>query len=535
MNELKVFLNQTTGAHPVAGQKGIATDWLHLCDLKIESGALCIFDPAYPPDDSGTELQVRLAPGIVKVEAMGIAYGADHRIAAIRCVSGFDGHFERGRILGEVSVDTGRIGIGDAKLLMSAFQGLTEDQYDELLDLADSDAEVLKLKNGGLCPVLEAGFGDGSYPVQELLKDGVLAGVEIQLIAKDAAYPFEDNSKGKPTDKRLEILRKISEQLVIENTGLRSPKEALLAAIEQVKRPHENAMRAQATEFVKHFSAVRAQAPLTETTARRISNEALLIPEIAVRKEVFESAGYRLDGVYEFEGIPNYFLVSMTHPVDGTLATIDQHSPTQVNCMLEAEYPNGTTFFMRDTPKKPGMTSPPWASTCFEPGLKLPEMIERFRQLRPSGNIKRTIPQSEADLVADYHRVQQWRIERGGWNREEVIQQLNISDTPENADRILEACMKVREKWLFAWLKTENLKSAEEFRESLLIVHDELTYFILQLYWVVGTGRSLNFTDALKTAAPRDAFKRLNQSHGNPFQLIAQKSAGFMADFYAPS
>jgi hypothetical protein len=278
----------------------------------------------------------------------------------------------------------------------------------------------------------------------------------------------------------------------------------------------------------------RLRAPVTQTNVTKIADQIGEKPEIQSRKTILESFGYRYLGTYEHTTIKKYFALFFLHESDGTTASINSHPNGEIICELEAVYPDETKFYVRDSQRQPGIPLAPWQTLVSQPNVPLPELLEHFRKLRPTGNILETKTGVVDHITKSFHRLQQWRMDRGGWNRDEVRQQLKLPDTPENQDKITESTMNVREKWLFAWFKEENPHAAKEHFETVLIVHDELEYYIAQIYWVIGTGKNLNFRELTKDKTIRNAFSQANAAHGSPLQLIAQKISGFPADFYVP-
>jgi len=305
-----------------------------------------------------------------------------------------------------------------------------------------------------------------------------------------------------------------------------------MAAVHEMQKEKLGALRDQGGEFKTHLLTQRKKAPIVSLRVLSHKPDPIESVRFSSQKAAFESFGYIFAGGYTFEKIPNYSVIVLTHPEDGTFVGINLHGADEIICTIEAHYPDGSNFSLRDTPLKPGITPPPWHYVQCVPTGTPSELVQRFRSARPPGQ-KFITPADVPYLLEDsFQLVQQWRIARGGWNREEVAAQLKLTDTPETSDRITQASMDAREKWLFAWLKTEQPEVAKQFEQDFLVIHDELPDYILQMYWVMGTGASISFKDLLENATPIEAFKKLNLAKGAPFQLLAQKTTGFIADFY---
>ena len=112
--------------------------------------------------------------------------------------------------------------------------------------------------------------------------------------------------------------------------------------------------------------------------------------------------------------------------------------------------------------------------------------------------------------------------------------QLKIEHPEGREDEITEVCLKVREKWLYAWLKLHHADIASRAIDSLLIIHDELEPHFLSAFWAVGGGSLKVRKHQFEGASARETFRAVNQTNHSPLKLIAQKTTGYAADFYVP-
>jgi hypothetical protein len=160
--------------------------------------------------------------------------------------------------------------------------------------------------------------------------------------------------------------------------------------------------------------------------------------------------------------------------------------------------------------------------------------VQIFDASRPSGNQLRFASDPAADLETEFRRVQEWRMERGGWNREEVQAQLGVADASGHDDQIADACLNTREKWLYAWFKDNHPEVGDSLLEKLLIVHDEHEIYILSFLWAMGGGSEEVRLADFEAETPRETFRAVNESNDRPLRLVARKTEGFRADFYAP-
>ena len=63
-------------------------------------------------------------------------------------------------------------------------------------------------------------------------------------------------------------------------------------------------------------------------------------------------------------------------------------------------------------------------------------------------------------------------------NRNEVQAQLGIADPEGHEEQIEDACLNIREKWLYAWFREKFPDLAEQLLRTLVIVHDEFGEFV---------------------------------------------------------
>ena len=362
-------------------------------------------------------------------------------------------------------------------------------------------------------------------------------GDDVQRSGQDDAD--EDDQPGaNPEDTRSNALRdfvaELTEKAKRKVTEIpQSESEALKAALKEMMDSKVKALREQANEFRMHLLAQRASAPVVRTTVRPGPEEALQQPEVAAQRAALELGGYRLKGVFAFENLPGFTVVLFDHPQDGTIASINCGKDLLTE--LAAEYSDGRGFYVRDKPAARGLTPPPWATYLYEPGRSVPELIDIFQAKRPRGNERKSHADAPAQLATEFRRVQLWRMERGGWNRDEVQMQMGVTDQLAQEDELGEACLNIREKWLYAWFKDNHPELADELMESLIIVHDELNSTFSFMLWVTGGGDPAVRREQFEGINSRDAVSLVNHANGQPLTLIARKAEGYRADFYRPS
>ncbi|HVL39089.1 MAG TPA: hypothetical protein VM328_06830, partial [Fimbriimonadaceae bacterium] len=133
-------------------------------------------------------LVVELEPGDYQVELKGIEYGWDKRISAMRVFSseGEEGDAD----LGEAWSDVATVAVCDTAWFDRANQDLADT---DLMDvIGDNVAGFIDLfeDDSANVPFTSSGFGDGAFPVCELVSGGRRVGFMVQFIECGESYPF---------------------------------------------------------------------------------------------------------------------------------------------------------------------------------------------------------------------------------------------------------------------------------------------------------------------------------------------------------
>jgi hypothetical protein len=170
---------------------GKESDWLDFTELHLPSGKLHVMDPGYAlQKQTGT---IQLPPGVYSALAKVITYGSDSRISRLRVIQP-RAVAVLGDELDHISSDIGKIAVADQEAYLQQWPQDPE-RVGEVVDshLTSDDAfGVAEL--GGEPPVrilfIESGFGDGTFPIFALEKDGRRVGAEIVFIRADEPYPF---------------------------------------------------------------------------------------------------------------------------------------------------------------------------------------------------------------------------------------------------------------------------------------------------------------------------------------------------------
>lgn len=166
---------------------------MDVCPLEISSGTLSIGDPIFFPGD---QIVAEVQPGIYVVEAMGVDYGIERRIARLRILAPTKEY--EVQHAGEISVDSGSVAVCDLKVFTQALREIETDlpavqiRYLDKLALTRRYGVIdLEADFPARMAWVQSGWGDGRYPVYKLLYRDQIVGVEAVFIDDDEGYAFE--------------------------------------------------------------------------------------------------------------------------------------------------------------------------------------------------------------------------------------------------------------------------------------------------------------------------------------------------------
>lgn len=171
------------------------TDWISFTELEVNSGKLLFLDPLHvnKPEEG---LIVKLPRGVYSLLIREMQYTDRKRVSRLRVVLP-DKDPEVGKLLGTTWTDIAMTGVCDCE----AFAGLVDTvDIEELWDIRQPVFDIVDIDNFGTVtleknlevkmPVVAAGFGDGEYPVHELLSRSARIGAEVEFIKPGTQYPF---------------------------------------------------------------------------------------------------------------------------------------------------------------------------------------------------------------------------------------------------------------------------------------------------------------------------------------------------------
>ena len=165
---------------------GQESDWIEFASLPIVSGKLRVADPMFfrdlPPSPT-----FDVESGTYRVMAKIITYPGDRRVSRLRAILTQPSTFGPG--LYDVGVDFAQVGIFDPVVLDEAGENMDNAKGEEMLaDLgAIQEFGVVRLgaDERAIMAVAVSGFGDGGYPIHDLLLDGKRVGVEVVFVGPE--------------------------------------------------------------------------------------------------------------------------------------------------------------------------------------------------------------------------------------------------------------------------------------------------------------------------------------------------------------
>lgn len=171
--------------------------WEPFGRIQLDSGKLLIEDAGFTPSLVDGTL-VELPVGTYEVQRKLVVYGDDARNMGLRVILP-DQAGSRGDRIGETWTDTGETAASDYERARSALRALGERVfYDRYAKVLEQESRRAPARSSGLVdyedkPLLlfvSSGFGDGQFPIYELVAQDQRVGIEVQFIAPGTPYPF---------------------------------------------------------------------------------------------------------------------------------------------------------------------------------------------------------------------------------------------------------------------------------------------------------------------------------------------------------
>lgn len=557
MGTLKEFLAVESSEVPEKGTVGKESDWLHLCDFELKGKRFLVCDANFmPSEDDG--VVVEAPSGKYTVSAKAIDYGGDRRVSRLR-VALKGTKPELGDELGETWTDTAVTGISDVDVFGPAWEEVGEDEglakLEEYFDELPSCGVFDLGEAGALMPHVDSGFGDGTYPVVELVENGRRVGFEIEFVEPETPYPFGDGEQeeeseseseeeeeeegGEIAAQAFEMFGKMLEQFGEKRTG---NKDEDRANLREMMENFMDQLKGEATkatdEFKEHLLHLREQAfPLFLKLVPASDDTFASAPEVLEAKQTLLEAGFQKAGRFELEKSPQVKMLGFARPENGTLASV-VHTGGQTFVTLNAFYEDGTSFELSSGPSR-GWESPAWLRKEHREGMKAGELLKIFEELAPNKPRKKaSVSEYASRSEAEYSRYQVWLADRGGLNERELKPMMPPAEDEEERKETLKLARHDQaEQALFNWLRMQKDLpfDPEEVMSDLVIVHDDLDADLLVNAWWCATGEFDVKAADFEEGTARDAFAEVNRRNESPLKLVLQKTTGLAADYYLPA
>lgn len=203
------------------------TDWICFCHVQLVSGKLLMKDASGPPRGfvlppewlkrhskikievqgelgglppgsilqplGGSQTPYDLPPGDYIVAARCMQWGTDRRVSRLRVVLK-GSSVQLGKEIGSVCTDTAVIGVFDLDVFSAAWRDHPEAAANKMEDHVTGEeiysSFALDEQHRAVMAFAHTGFGDGGYPVYELLSGSKRVGVEVVFIKENEPYPF---------------------------------------------------------------------------------------------------------------------------------------------------------------------------------------------------------------------------------------------------------------------------------------------------------------------------------------------------------
>lgn len=166
--------------------KGDESDWIEFASLPIVSGKLRVSDPMFfrdlPPSPT-----FDVECGTYRVMAKIMTYPGDRRVSRLRATLKEPSTF--GPRLADVGVDFAQVGVFDPVILDQAGEKMDNAEGEKIVADLGAIQEFGVIQFGAdelaIMPLAASGFGDGGYPIHELLLGGKRVGVEVVFIGPE--------------------------------------------------------------------------------------------------------------------------------------------------------------------------------------------------------------------------------------------------------------------------------------------------------------------------------------------------------------
>jgi len=551
------FAQRKTVGHE-ATEQGTTTEWMDFCHLDLQGPEFLIADASFlPSEEDGLLVKAPQGRYLLQVKAM--EYGDDTRPSRLRAAL-LGTTPQLGAKLGETWTDTATTGICDLRRFSAAW-GDDDEASLAKVEEAISAAEIFGIATidaaaGAVAPFLQSGFGDGTFPVYELVEGDRRVGFEIEFIEDGAPYPFpaevptsDEHAAAPETDRSNSMIAELFSRLgnaLKGSEGSKAPsdKQAQKAKMLEVFKQFESELFAEAekatAEYREHLKTVRSKAPPARMVFVRSATPTLLSgPDAKQKVESLRTAGFVPIGEFEVVSGMKFKLAGFMNPDLRAYAILAPVRNT-LNCEFVAEYADNTSLCVNTSVQFNWMLQPPWRRVIQIAAQSVEELLQVFKaNLGDRERLPVSAESYERNLGPDADRSSLWRNDRGGYSTEELkaLARLSQPSLAEDPEWFANFRMESVDKALFNWLRAqEGLNFAPDaVMDSLLIIHDELEPETLSVAYWSGTSDFKAKAELFAAGVPREAFARVVRERGAPLTKVATKATRLAADYYLPA
>ncbi len=526
---LREYLNWAESRSLGSATQPVASEWLDFCPIALRGSSFLVIDPSFVPSENDGVV-IKATPGSYLLKAKVASYGQDHRIARLRVVRE-SAQPSLGEQVGETWSDTAMTSVCDLEAVKRVWGDDDDASFEKVSRYFDEAGDYGIALLGGssdpTIPFVSSGFGDGVFPVYELLEGGKGVGFEIVFIADATSYPFQQGS---------ELGAAIPSPA--QGTG----KTSLLETVQDLQRQYRVEADQMAAEFRSRLANLRRNAaPPRMRLVPSLDRAWFLITPAKELVEFVRGEGFTNAGLFTLNGNSRVLVAAFVDPgrtIHASVLRLGEKaylsfavrgmdgSVLEVNPMPVPFEPPCPAWLRRY--RMPDATPAElWAKLCSEASTMTP---------REAGE-----QEFGESAELDYQKYQTWLAERGGMTRAELAAQLQASGqllTGAEGEALLDMARdNEAEKALWNWLTSRrNLPFAlDQEVERILAIHDDKSKdLLLNAYWC-STGDFEASAAELVGEHPRAQFAALVAKRGNRLRRFLEKGKPFPADFYLPA
>lgn len=182
------YFARSKGDFPKTGVKGVESAWMDYETLTVPNGRLWVGDP-WQVDE--TQCSVDVAPGMYRVQVMGMDFKGHRRVARMRACLNSVARPVRGKACGQTGTDVAVVGLCDIGTFEEDVRRRHLRKYGKDIEAALDAGGIGCIqfdygrKSGesfGRMALLPSGLGDGAFEVYPLRSGRRVVGLEVVFL-----------------------------------------------------------------------------------------------------------------------------------------------------------------------------------------------------------------------------------------------------------------------------------------------------------------------------------------------------------------